>query len=78
MLGFARYIQDGHTAELYKSPQILWLAGPVLLVWIARAWLIAHRGEMHDDPIVFALSDRVSWIMGIILLVVFVGGALVS
>jgi len=57
----ALYIQDSHTASLYATPQFIWLACPMLLFWISRAWLIAHRGEMHDDPIVFALKDRVSW-----------------
>jgi hypothetical protein len=35
-----------------------------MLFWISRAWLIAHRGRMHDDPIVFALKDKVSWGVG--------------
>jgi 4-hydroxybenzoate polyprenyltransferase len=61
VLVLALYIQDGHAAHLYSTPQVIWLACPVLLFWISRAWLIAHRGSMHDDPIVFALKDKVSW-----------------
>lgn len=76
VLVFALYIQDAHTAVLYKNPQILWLAGPVLLLWISRAWLITHRGEMHDDPIVFALKDRASWLMGLCVLLVFIAGVM--
>ena len=64
VLVLALYIQDVHTAELYATPQVIWLACPILLYWISRAWLIAHRGQMHDDPIVFAIKDRVSWIVG--------------
>lgn len=64
VLVLALYIQDVHTAELYAAPQVIWLACPILLYWISRAWLIAHRGQMHDDPIVFAIKDRVSWIVG--------------
>lgn len=60
----ALYIQDAHTSELYAVPQFIWLACPMLLYWISRAWLFAHRGQMHDDPIVFAIKDRVSWIVG--------------
>jgi len=45
---------------LYRHPQILWMLCPLLLYWVSRAWLIAHRGAMHDDPVVFALLDRVS------------------
>jgi len=39
---------------------MLWLLCPALLYWISRAWLLAHRGAMHDDPVVFAVSDRIS------------------
>ena len=39
------------------------MACPLLLYWISRAWLLAHRGLMHDDPVVFALKDRASWIV---------------
>ena len=68
----ALYIQDSHTADLYYQPKLIWLACPLLLFWISRAWLIAHRGLMHDDPIVFALRDHVSWIVGALLAAVFV------
>lgn len=61
VLVLALYIQDGHTASLYAEPRFIWLACPLLLYWISRAWLIAHRGHMHDDPIVFAIKDRASW-----------------
>ncbi|MEX3967956.1 UbiA family prenyltransferase [Paraburkholderia sp. EG286B] len=60
VLVLAMYIQDGNTAHLYRHPQIIWLACPLLLYWVSRTWIIAHRGLMHDDPIVFAARDRVS------------------
>lgn len=72
VLVLALYIQDSQTAALYAAPQFIWLACPLLLFWISRAWLIAHRGQMHDDPIVFALKDRVSWAMLALFAVVFV------
>ena len=71
VLVLALYIQDSHTAELYRSPKFIWLACPLLLFWISRAWLIAHRGQMHDDPIVFALKDKTSWLVGACLVVIF-------
>ena len=37
---------------------MIWLTVPILLYWISRMWVKAHRGEMHDDPVLFALSDR--------------------
>jgi 4-hydroxybenzoate polyprenyltransferase len=72
VLVLALYIQDSHTAGLYVTPQFIWLACPLLLYWISRAWLIAHRGQMHDDPIVFALKDRVSWALAALFAAVFV------
>lgn len=72
VLVLALYIQDSNTASLYATPTIIWLACPLLLFWISRAWLIAHRGNMHDDPIVFALKDRLSWIIVSLFIAVFV------
>jgi len=71
VLVFAMYIQDTHTAALYRTPQLMWLACPLLLGWISRVWLIAHRGKMHDDPIIFAIKDRTSWLIGVCLIGVF-------
>ena len=63
VLVLALYIQDAKTASLYRNPQLIWLACPLLLYWVSRTWIIAHRGLMHDDPIVFAARDRVSLIV---------------
>jgi 4-hydroxybenzoate polyprenyltransferase len=65
VLVLALYIHDMHTAELYRSPTVLWLMCPLFLYWILRAWFIASRGDMHDDPVVFAIKDKISWIVGI-------------
>lgn len=54
------YLNTPESQTLYTHPTFLWMLCPVLLYWIGRTWLIAHRGEMHDDPIVFAVKDRVS------------------
>jgi 4-hydroxybenzoate polyprenyltransferase len=60
----ALYIQDPNTAALYGNPRIIWLACPLLLYWISRVWVLTHRGEMNDDPVVFAIRDRVSLMVG--------------
>ena len=78
VLVLALYIQDAHTASLYATPQAIWLACPLLLFWISRAWLIAHRGQMHDDPIVFAMKDRVSWAVAALFAVVFVAARVIA
>jgi 4-hydroxybenzoate polyprenyltransferase len=45
---------------LYTRPQLLWLLCPVLLYWVSRIWLKTYRQELHEDPVVFALTDRAS------------------
>jgi 4-hydroxybenzoate polyprenyltransferase len=57
---FALYISSDAVNQLYSRPQILWLVGPLLMFWIARALMLAGRRLMDDDPVVFALKDRVS------------------
>lgn len=60
VLVLALYLNSPDVAELYSQPGAIWLACPLLLYWISRVWLLAHRGQMHDDPIVFAVGDRTS------------------
>jgi 4-hydroxybenzoate polyprenyltransferase len=60
----ALYIQDPNTAALYRNPRMIWLACPLLLYWISRTWMLTHRGEMHDDPVVFAIRDPTSLAVG--------------
>jgi 4-hydroxybenzoate polyprenyltransferase len=60
VLVLALYINSTASAEQYHRPYFLWLLCPLLLYWISRTWIIAHRGQMHDDPVVFAARDRVS------------------
>lgn len=67
----ALYIQDPATTALYRHPQIIWPACPLLLYWVSRAWLITRRGQMHDDPVIFAVKDRVSLLVAILFVAVF-------
>jgi 4-hydroxybenzoate polyprenyltransferase len=60
VLILALYINTADVTRLYHHPEILWGIVPVLLYWISKIWLIAHRGEMHEDPVVYALTDRES------------------
>lgn len=57
----ALYVNSTAVTALYRHPFFLWLVSPLLLFWISRIWLITHRGEMHDDPVVFAAKDKGSW-----------------
>lgn len=67
----ALYIQDKATITLYSHPRIIWFACPVLLFWISRIWMVTHRGQMHDDPVVFAIKDKTSWLVGALFAFVF-------
>ena len=61
---FALYISSDTVHGLYRRPQLLWLICPILMYWISRMLVMAHRRRVHDDPIVFALKDRISIIAG--------------
>jgi 4-hydroxybenzoate polyprenyltransferase/phosphoserine phosphatase len=60
VLVMALYINVPEVQALYSRPEFLWGICPVLLYWISRVVLWAHRGEMPDDPVVFAMRDRTS------------------
>ena len=70
---FTLYISSDTVRALYSHPQALWIGCPILMYWIARVMLLAQRGQIDDDPVIFALHDRVSWFalgaIGAILLV---------
>lgn len=67
----ALYIQDTATTALYREPHVIWLACPLLLFWITRVWMLTHRGQMNDDPVVFAIRDRISQAIGLAFTLVF-------
>ena len=76
ILVFALYISGEDVALLYPASFFLWFICPLLLYWITRVWFIAHRKQMVDDPVWFALTDSTSWfvmvsIFGLILLAKF-------
>jgi 4-hydroxybenzoate polyprenyltransferase len=60
VLVLALYVDSTASESLYRHPHWLWMLCPLLLYWISRIWAIAHRGVMHDDPVVFAVMDNVS------------------
>ncbi len=66
ILIIALYINSEKVLVNYQQPEVLWSICPVLLYWIGRIWLKTSRGEMDEDPIVFAIKDRISWILAII------------
>ncbi|MCC6554528.1 MAG: UbiA family prenyltransferase [Polyangiaceae bacterium] len=61
----ALYIRSPQVVALYRTPAALWLLCPLLLYWVSRMWVLAHRGGMPSDPVLFALRDRVSYCVGL-------------
>jgi len=62
----ALYINSPEVRQLYSQPYLLWAICPLLLLWISWVWMKAHRGQMHHDPIVFAVKDPTSALIGIL------------
>jgi hypothetical protein len=63
VLVLALYINSAEVALLYHHPEGLWFICPLLLYWISRVWLLARRGAMHEDPVLFAIEDRHSHLL---------------
>ncbi|MGI4854700.1 MAG: UbiA family prenyltransferase [Janthinobacterium lividum] len=64
------YVSNLDAAHLYRHTPRLWLLIPVLILWISRVWLLASRGHLHEDPVVYAITDRRSWLLGAICAVI--------
>jgi 4-hydroxybenzoate polyprenyltransferase/phosphoserine phosphatase len=60
VLVLALYINSPEIQPLYSRPKVIWILCVLMLYWVSRVWMIAQRGKMHDDPVVFALKDRQS------------------
>jgi 4-hydroxybenzoate polyprenyltransferase/phosphoserine phosphatase len=68
VLVLSLYIASGAVKVLYSTHEVLWLVCPLLLYWIGYLWLVAHRGKMFHDPLVFAVRDRTSRIVILLML----------
>lgn len=76
VLVLALYLNSDAVTKLYASPEIIWCAVPVMLFWIHWMWMQAHRGNMHDDPVVFAVKDKVSLLAALLVGAILVTGAM--
>ncbi len=70
VLVFCFYINSEMVVLLYEKPRVLWLMCPLILYWVTRLWFKAHRGELHEDPVVFALRDRTTWATAVLAMLV--------
>ncbi len=71
VLVLALYVSSKEIVELYAKPEVVYLCCPLLLYWVSRIWLLARRGLVHDDPLVFALRDKVTYVVAAITIVMF-------
>ncbi|MFO7973727.1 MAG: UbiA family prenyltransferase [Candidatus Hydrogenedentota bacterium] len=69
ILVLALYINSEQMARYYANPWALWLICPVLVYWISRVWFFAKRGRLHEDPLIFALGDAISWVVAFLVVV---------
>jgi 4-hydroxybenzoate polyprenyltransferase len=67
---FTLYISTLDAAQLYQHTRRLWLLVPVLLLWISRLWLQASRGQLNEDPVVYAITDRRSLLLGVLVVAI--------
>ena len=61
---FAIYISGLDVMKLYYHPKLLWLIMPLMILWLNRVWLLASRGQLDEDPVAFALTDKMSLLIG--------------
>jgi 4-hydroxybenzoate polyprenyltransferase len=66
----ALFVSSNQALARYPTPEMLWGIVPLMLFWQCRLWLSTARGHMHDDPIVYAARDRVSWAVAAAMLVI--------
>jgi 4-hydroxybenzoate polyprenyltransferase/phosphoserine phosphatase len=65
VLVFLIYVGISHDVNgLYHHPDRLWLIAPLMIYWLSRVWLLASRGELDEDPVIFAVTDRISLLTG--------------
>lgn len=70
VLVFALYANSEQIMKLYNEPYYFWGIAVLLMYWITRIWFLAHRGKMTDDPIVFTVKDKASWLIGLFIAVI--------
>jgi len=72
VLILALYTRSEIVPEHYPSPQWLWFVPPLMLYWVVRIWMKANRGEVHDDPVLFAVKDWQSLVVSVCMALLFV------
>jgi 4-hydroxybenzoate polyprenyltransferase/phosphoserine phosphatase len=69
-LVFILYIRSDTVTQVYSNPEALWVIALLLLYWVSRIWLLAGRGMVDEDPVLFAVKDRVTYVVAVSVLAV--------
>ena len=69
---FGLFINAPDTLSRYATPELLWLVALGLIYWLSRLWIKTTRGEMHDDPIVYAVTDKGSIVTILVILITMI------
>jgi hypothetical protein len=72
----ALYVDSQVGGTMYPHAELLWMILPVTLYWIMRLWLKISRMEIHDDPLLFAITDRASWIVAVVIALLALSAAM--
>ncbi len=64
------YMNSDNVRVLYCNPNLLWLLFPLMLYWVSRIWILTSRGQMDEDPVLFAVRDRTTILVGVAAVVI--------
>ncbi|MCB0067864.1 MAG: hypothetical protein KDD77_11960, partial [Caldilineaceae bacterium] len=78
VLVLALYIHSPEVSQLYRSPEVLWLVAPLMLLWVTRLWVVTARGYMDEDPIFFAAKDPETWATGAVVALILTCATLIK
>lgn len=70
------YVNSPEVVQLYRHPHVLFLLAPLVLYWTGRVWMLASRGQLHEDPVLFAIKDKCSYIVAGGMLIVVLAASL--
>ena len=71
VLVLALYINSSEVNALYRYPNLLWGICIVLVYWLGRVYFLTGRGEINQDPVIFAATDRISLLAGALVAAIF-------
>jgi 4-hydroxybenzoate polyprenyltransferase/phosphoserine phosphatase len=72
VLVFVLYLDSPSAKLVYTANTMLWIVCPLFLYWISRLWVMVHRRQIPEDPIVFVFQDKVSWLVGAAIAVIMI------